>query len=179
MKTYVTLLRGINVSGQKKIKMADLKSLYEVLGFEEVVTYIQSGNVIFRSEVNNKKELNSSIVSAIEKNYGFIVPVLVLDVEELMEVFLNNPFILGGVDDVSRLHVTLLDEIPEGQLVDSLNSLKSGEDEFKIIENRIYINCPNGYGRTKFTNTLFERKLKVRATTRNWKTITKLVEMIR
>ncbi len=177
METYITLLRGINVSGQKKIKMTDLKTLYEKLGFQDVQTYIQSGNVVFKSAKNKKKVLRDNIEQEISKVYGFFVPVHVLEFSELKTVFINNPFVNNRKEDISKLHVTFLDDIPKNENISTLSGIQYADDEFVVDKTIIYVFCPNGYGRTKLNNNFFEKKLKTTATTRNWKTIGKLIEL--
>ena len=178
MEIYISILRGINVSGQKKIIMADLKGLYENLGFQDVQTYIQSGNVIFKSPKTEKSILKNKIETKISKQYGFSVPVQVLELQKLNKVFANNPFVNKRNEDISKLHVTFLEEVPEAEIRSEIMNIQSTSDEFIISGKVIYVFCPNGYGRTKLNNTFFEKKLKTSATTRNWKTISKLVELL-
>ena len=175
MKTYISLLRGINVSGHKKIAIADLKALYETLGFTNLVTYIQSGNVIFTAKVT--KNLEQIIEQAITKKYAFDVPVLIITPEELSRVIAKNPFLKDKTVDPEKLHVTFLSTKPVQELLDKLAPAHYLPDRFNIIGSTVYLSCPNGYGQTKLTNTFFENKLKVRATTRNWKTVKKLLEI--
>lgn len=177
METYISILRGINVSGQKKIKMVDLKTLYEKIGFQNIQTYIQSGNVIFNSEQTDKKGIVEKIQANISNQYGFLVPVQVFDYQEINEVFANNPFVNNRNEDISKLHVTVLEEIPQNEVLTGIMNVNSASDEFIIQGKVIYLFCPNGYGRTKLNNTFFEKKLKTTATTRNWKTISKMVEL--
>lgn len=171
---FISLLRGINVSGQKKIKMADLKVLYEHLGLANVITYIQSGNVIFESE-RKAENLVKLIETAIEKEYEFDVPIQVVAIDEMITIANNNPYLPN--DDISKLHLTLLEEAPDVQYLNKLVVDPKSDDEFKLIGRAIYLKCPNGYGRTKLTNTFFESKLKAKATTRNWKTVLKVIEL--
>jgi len=177
METYISILRGINVSGQKKIKMVDLKTLYKKIGFQDIQTYIQSGNVIFNSEQTDKKGIIEKIEEKISKQYGFTIPVRLLEIQELKEVFSNNPFLNNRNEDINKLHVTFLKEEPKSEYVKEITIIQSASDEFILKGKTIYVFCPNGYGRTKLTNTFFEKKLKTTATTRNWKTIGKLVEL--
>lgn len=174
MIAYLSFLRGINVSGQKLIKMADLKVLYEKLGLADVITYIQSGNVIFRSETYSS-ELERNIEQAIQKQYGFDVPVQVISLEELTMIANQNPFL--PADDISSLYVTLLEELPNQDLLQRIEDDPSNDDEFQVIGRAVYLHCPKGYGRTKLNNTFFESKLKQKATTRNWKTVLKVIEL--
>ncbi len=179
MLTYIALLRGINVSGHHKIKMTELKQLFLDLGYKEISTYIQSGNIIFKSNIKEPILIEDTIISAISKHFGHAIKVLILTKNELITVFNSNPFLEKNPSmDISKLHVTLLNKKPDLAGIPPIEELKeTGDDEFQIIENTIYLHCPNGYGNTKLNNNLFEKKLQVTATTRNWKTIGKLVEL--
>lgn len=177
MFVYISTLRGINVSGQKKVIMADLKALYENLGFENVTTYIQSGNVIFSSKVNSSAVLSKEIAGAIEGQYGFAVPITIRTREEIKKLIGGNPFLTRKNIDLSNLHVTFLESKPEPEQIKSLESIDSKGDEFSISGNEIYLYCPGGYGKTKLSNNFIESRLKQSATTRNWKTVNTLYEM--
>lgn len=178
MSTFVAILRGINVSGQKKIRMADLKVLFESLGFENVQTYIQSGNIVFNTAVKKtKKEIANNIEAAINNQYGFHVPTLILTEEELTRAVKKNPFINQEGIDLAKLHLTFLDSAPVLANLQKLEGIDFSPDEFIIDGLNIYVHCPNGYGRTKLSNNFFESKLKVTATTRNWKTVNTLLAM--
>jgi uncharacterized protein (DUF1697 family) len=178
MQTFISILRGINVSGQKKIQMTDIKTLYEELKFKEVTTYIQSGNIIFKT---NKKasdqSLSKKIEQAIYKKYNFSVPVIIRTVEEMKTVISVNPFIKESNIDTEKLHITFLAESPKQANVEGIKNLDYSPDKFFIIDKEVYLYCPNGYGITKLSNNFFENKLKVTATTRNWKTVNKLVTL--
>lgn len=174
---YISLLRGINVGGQKKILMKDLKALYENLGFENVVTYIQSGNVLFETKETAIETLEHQIADAIQKTYGFEVPVLVKTAASLQKIFEENDYVALHGDDISRLYFTLLGETPDPELVDALMAMDYQPEEFYITNDTVYFYCPIGYGKTKLTNNFFEKKLNVSATTRNYKTMKKLVEL--
>ncbi|WP_438710980.1 DUF1697 domain-containing protein [Aquimarina muelleri] len=180
MKTYIALLRGINVSGQKKIKMADLKSMLENLGFTSVTTYIQSGNVIFMNEEKNTKDLSAIIEKEILKKFSFDVPVLVLTREGLMDIYENNPYLdrikTEEIED-KKMYFTLLSTLPNFNGVQELLSNSYKPEEFEITDNTVYFFAANGYGKTKLNNNFFEKKLKSVATTRNLKTIVKLLEL--
>src|SRR5690349_15767045 len=112
METFISILRGINVSGQKKIQMTDLKELYESLTFKDVTPFIQSGNVIFKSKKSPDEKLAKKIEDAIHKRYGFDVPVIIRTVEEMQHTISANPFLQQKNIDVEKLHVTFLAEIP-------------------------------------------------------------------
>ena len=177
METYISILRGINVSGHKLIKMPELLKMYESLNFKKVKTYIQSGNVVFQDKKTNCKNLEEKISKQIANDFHFEVPVLVKEKSELITILQNNPFLDKRKEDVTKLHVTFLSKEPE---MDSLATIKAGNynnDEFILSGKTVYLFCPDGYGRTKLTNNFFENKLKVVATTRNWNTVNQLVEM--
>ncbi|MEJ2053956.1 MAG: DUF1697 domain-containing protein, partial [Calditrichaceae bacterium] len=174
---YISLVRGINVSGQKKIQMKDLKFLYESLNFEEVATYIQSGNVIFSSSETDASELAQRIENAINNKFGYEVFVILRSRDELEQAIENNPFIKRKDIDTSKLYVTFLKKLPADSKKDDFERIKKDSEEYDLVRKELYLYLPEGYGRTKLTNTYIERKLKVNATTRNWRTVNKLLEM--
>jgi uncharacterized protein (DUF1697 family) len=178
METYISLLRGINVSGQKKILMTELKLLYEKIAFTKVRTYIQSGNVIFSiAKKKDSKELAGMIAIALFEKYGFEVPVLVFTKKEIEEIVSHNPFLADEQKDRDKMHVTLLESLPGQEEINSLAGIESSPDLFSRVGKAVYLFCPNGYGNTKLNNNFFEKKLKQKATTRNWKTMTILNEL--
>jgi len=178
MTTFISILRGINVSGQKKILMADLKSLYDQLGFNDVTTFIQSGNVIFKSKKKGSDQaVAKAIGQAILKKYKFKVPIIIRTAEEMQKVISENPFPKQKGINIEKLHVTFLAEVPDKAQVISISHLDFSPDKFIIAGKEVYLYTPGGYGITKLSNNFFENKLKVTATTRNWKTVNKLAEL--
>lgn len=176
--TYISILRGINVSGQKKILMADLKTLYETLKFTDVTTYIQSGNVVFRADKKTAgAEPARKIEQAISKKYTFDVPVIVRTSDEMKKAVASNPFVKDKKIDVDKLHVTFLSDVPEEINLENIKKIEFPPDRFVIIDKEIFLHCPKSYGETKLSNKFFESKLKVTATTRNWKTVHTLADM--
>ena len=172
------MLRGINVSGQKKILMADLKKLYEGLGFKDVVTYIQSGNVLFKtSGKSTDVQLGKKIHEALKKQYSFEVPIIIRTLEEMHTVQKDNPFLKKKGVNMERLYVTFLSEEAPPDLIEKIMTFEHPTDEFVIIGKEVYLYCPGGYGETKLSNNFFESKLKVVATTRNWNTVNILTGM--
>lgn len=175
---YISILRGINVSGQKKIKMIGLMSLYENLGFENVTTYIQSGNVIFDSKEKNKAILKSKIEKAIENNYKFYVPVEIRTNHEISKIIEECPF--GSVDLVengTKVLLTFLSSTPEKSNINDLLKYVNSPEQLVVKGKEAYLYCPNGYGKSKLSNNFIEKKLGVDATTRNWKSVHKLYEL--
>lgn len=178
METFISILRGINVSGHKKILMADLKELYSSLGFIDCLTYIQSGNVIFKTEKKSVcTDLAIKIENAILAKYKFEVPVLVLKPKELAIALELNPFLHRAGIDPEKLYFTFLANLSATDLIEKIDATVYVPDEFLIIKQTIYLHCPGGYGNTKLSNAFFENKLKVKATTRNLKTVNTLLKM--
>lgn len=170
---YVAILRGINVGGKRKILMTDLKQLFLNLGFTNVRTYIQSGNVIFES--NSSQNLSTIIESAILGKFDFTVPVIVKSHETLSSIIDNSPF---NLKDASQHYVSYLKEVPSLDLTETFNENSFDPDQFLISDHAVYIFCNTKYSNTKLTNTFIEKKLKVTTTTRNWKTTLKIQELL-
>jgi len=176
MQTFISILRGINVSGQKKILMSDLKKIFENMNFINVTTYIQSGNVVFKTDTELADiELAKSIESVIYKHYDFNVPVIIRNSEEFRKIVETNPFLKEKNINPEKLHVTFLSEnAANNNLIEAFDY---SPDRFTIIEKEVFLYIPESYGETKLSNKFFESKLKVTATTRNWKTVNKLNEI--
>ncbi len=170
MTRYIVLLRGINVSGKNKLPMAELRELLSKLKFENVQTYIQSGNIILDSS-ETKEVVCQKIKEGIADQFGYDVPVLARTVEEWKKIIDKNPY---SLNTEKSLHFTFLDKTPEKTNI-TINAYES--DEYTIIKDVVYLFCLGGYGNTKLSNNLFEKKLNVRASTRNYRTTLKLLEM--
>ncbi len=175
MNRKIAILRGINVGGKRKILMTDLKVLCEKLGWNDVKTYIQSGNLIFNSN-KQSSELENTLESAIAEKFGFDVPVIVRSLKELQASIDKNPFI-DKAADVNQLHLTFLKEKPTHENLEKTLTYNYEPDKFKIDEKDVFILCKRKYHQSKLTNNFFYNKLKVGATTRNWKTVLKLIEL--
>ncbi len=174
---YVAMLRGINVGGQKIVKMENLRSSFEALGFRGVRTYVQSGNVIFETAKASPNHLAKSIEGKILSDFRFSVPLVLRTSDEMKKIVNDNPFLKERGIDHSKLHITFLSELPAEAALGKLDGLNTDLEQFRIKGREVYLYCPNGYGRTRLSNATFEKLLSVRATTRNWKTVTTLVEM--
>jgi uncharacterized protein (DUF1697 family) len=177
--THIALLRGINVGGHKIIKMDQLRKAFEELGFEGVSTYVQSGNVVFRSPKKASADLSRKIEEMLLRRFNMSVPVIVRTAREVDDVLRNNPFLKERGLDVSRLHVTFLSHTPQKAAVKGLAAIAAGPDRFHCRGQEIYLHCPNGFGGTKLSINAFEKVLAVGATTRNWNTVNTLYEMAR
>lgn len=178
MSAFVSMLRGINVGGQKQIRMQTLRGIYEELGFTRVRSYVQSGNVIFESMEQDPSFLMKQIESRIELKCGFPVPVFIRQVHELGRILTGNPFIIDRNEDTSKLHVTFLYQAPPDTVWSKLVTPSDAPDEFAQGEMAIYLYCPNGYGKTRLSNSFFEQKLGVLVTTRNWNTVNALYDLV-
>jgi uncharacterized protein (DUF1697 family) len=175
MTTYIAFLRGINVSGQKIIKMAALKKMFEAMGFKNVRTYIQSGNVAFESPAVNAETLCKKIENGLQAALGYRVSTAIRTEKEIEDIIKNNPFKKEIARDDVRLYVTMLSAVPEGDKVKELESTESETDEFRFKNREIYILCREGYAETVFSNNFIEKKLGVKATSRNWNTMNKIL----
>lgn len=174
MNRYLALLRGINVSGQRKVPMSDLRHLLSNAGLQHVETYIQSGNVIFQSEILEQSKLQLVIEEAIRNQFGFEVPVLVKTPTELKQVFDDCPFPKHKKEES---YFMMLFSKPEPELVKEVSKLSYSGEEFYVENNCVYFYSSVVYGNAKFNNNFFEKKLNVTATARNYKTMVKLLSL--
>ncbi|MDT0602603.1 DUF1697 domain-containing protein [Thalassotalea castellviae] len=179
MQKYIAFLRGINVSGQKKINMADLVKLCQRIGFNHVSTYIQSGNICFSHANNDKQYLINHLQVEIKQQYGFDVPVIILTKDELDEAYRNLPFKQIDIENQgNQVLLSFLNEQPQKDKIDQLLAYVNPPEKLTIADQIIYLHCPNGYGKSKLSNNFIENKLKLVATTRNLKTINKLISIL-
>jgi uncharacterized protein (DUF1697 family) len=177
MSVYISLLRGINVGSQKMIRMETLRGIYQGLDLTQVSTYLQSGNVVFESPAADPSRLAKRIEGAIEQALGYHVPVFIRLPAQLQQILANNPFLNDRHEDPSKLHVSFLYHTPSEPWWSELVPPRDIADEFARGELAIYLFCPNGYGKTRLSNSFFERKLGMPVTTRNWNTVNMLYGM--
>jgi uncharacterized protein (DUF1697 family) len=177
MPSWVALLRGINVGGQKAVSMERLRGSFAAMGCSDVKTYVQSGNVVFATAPDTHDALTRKIEEGIRRDFGFSVIVILRTAKELQKIVKTNPFPSEEGIEPAKLHVTFLAKAPNKAALKNLEKLATSPDRFRLIGREIYLYCPEGYGRTKLSNNAFEKKLSVAATTRNWKTTTALCEM--
>ncbi len=176
-QTYISLLRGINVSGQNSIRMRELKALYEKMGFSQVYTYLQSGNLTFRYKTSSPCDLEGKITGAIRQAFGYEIPVLMLTAEKLGRIIKQNPLVsLPGINR-SFLHVTFLATPPVTPYHQAIEQQKADGEAIAFSDEAVYLYCPHGYGKTRLTNNFLESRLKVMATTRNWNTVEQLMTL--
>ena len=171
-------MRGVNVTGHNTIKMEVLRGLCQGLGFRNVETYVQSGNIVFQALLENPEAISKRIGETVLRSFGFDTPVIVRTSKEMRNVIGNNPFLKEKGIDSSKLHVTFLSETAQKGSEKKLETLATNPDRFYPASHEIYLYCPGGYGRTRLSNNAIEKALSVEATTRNWKTTNTLFEMV-
>jgi uncharacterized protein (DUF1697 family) len=176
-RKYVALLRGINVAGKNMLPMQDLANIFRDSGCTGVSTFINSGNVIFSAGPDAETTLPDQISQHIEDSFGYRIPVVLRNREELQRAIAANPFLIPGVDE-KALHVYFLRDNPGAAAIASLDPERSLPDTFAVVGGEIYLNLPNGMARTKLTNAWFDSKLKTVSTARNWNTTQKLLELL-
>lgn len=177
MKTHLALLRGINVSGHNMIKMDALKTALENIGFQNVVTYIQSGNVFVDSEEENGASVAFTIKQEIFKVFGHEVPIVVIGKDDLTACFNNSPYINEPEADLKKLYVAFISKELNASAMNELKISQFKPDEASIDGSRIYIKYAVGAGKTRLDQKYIEKKLNVTATIRNWNTVTNLLSM--
>lgn len=173
MKTYIALLKGINVGGHKKVPMAELCNLLAKSGFQNVQTYIQSGNVVFQSSEEIKK-LEIKIQNTLSSHFGFDVSVIVKTRNELQTILDACPF---ENDKKENSYFIMLNKIPDAKMIDEVNKISYENEEIIIKNNCLYFYCSKGFGQSKFNMNTYERKLKVIGTARNYNTMVKLLSL--
>jgi uncharacterized protein (DUF1697 family) len=176
MPRYVALLRSVNVAGHGRLAITELRESFANLGYDDVVTYIQTGNVLFSTSSKSEKAIVETIERQLAEDFGDAPAVLVRTVSELRRVGAASPYAKGGADP-ARHHVTFLASAPKPAVLQGLELPKSGKDELVVDGREVYVHTPNGYAETKYTGTFLERRLGVVSTTRNWNTVTKLCEL--
>jgi len=177
MPIYISLLRGINVGGHKKIKMDPLRATFQTLGFESVKTYIQSGNVVFKSGKTSTSVLSRKIEEKILSDFGFAVSVVSRAAGEVARTIANNPFLKERGIDPERLHVMFLSEAPAPAALKKLADLTAAPDQCRPLGKEIYFYLPNGASQSVLMKSPVDRILAVVTTTRNWRTVNSLHQM--
>jgi uncharacterized protein (DUF1697 family) len=177
MKTHLALLRGINVSGHNMIKMDTLKNLLENAGFQNVRTYIQTGNVFIDSEEDQAASVGFKIKQEIFKVLGLDVPVVMISKSDLQACFINNSFVMEKECDFKKLYVAFVSKELQGSAINDLKISQFKPDEAQIDGNRIYIKYAIGAVNTRLDQKYIEKKLNVIATIRNWNTVINLLAL--
>ena len=178
MTACVSLFRGINVGGNRIVPMNELKSLHEALGFRDVATYIQSGNVVFSSDETDPAQLARQIEEGFAKRFGFHSQVMVRTSVELEEIIASNPFQNQPEKESKWVLVLFLATRPESTALEDLQKSYSGPEEMYLTGQELFVYYAGGVGRSKLTLPLIEKKLKTVGTGRNWNTVLRLREMM-
>ncbi|MBW2960899.1 DUF1697 domain-containing protein [Mesonia aestuariivivens] len=174
---YIALLRGINVGGKRKLKMADLRESVLKIGFTEVSTYIQSGNLFFTSEEKSSAILEEKLTQHLLEEYTYEIPVIIRTAEEIEKTITENPF--PEAEDFKQLHLIFLKEKSTKEAVENFKELKFSTEEFKVENQHLYVNYIDGVRNSKLSTTLIEKKLNTKATARNWKTTLKISSLLK
>jgi uncharacterized protein (DUF1697 family) len=174
---FVALLRGINVGGQKSVKMALLAELFRSMRFTSVDTYLQSGNVVFQALAANAQLLGQMIERTLLNKLGFEVKIILRTSDEIEQLIKANPLLRTAGEQQEKLHVTFLQVAPSDTVLARFVLQKAGDEAYDIKGKEVYLYCPNGYGKTKMSNQAIEKILKIPATTRNWNTVSALFAM--
>ena len=179
MPIYIALLRGINVGPTKRIKMDDLRKSLEWLGFEQIKTYIQSGNVVFKAGKISRAALTKKIEGRITRDFGFSVSVIVRTSAEWREAIDSNPFLKQRGIDLEKLHVTFLADAPATSALKKLADFTLAPDQSNCIGRQVYLYLPNGFSKSSLWKVPWEKALAVGTTTRNWRTVNAIHQMCR
>jgi uncharacterized protein (DUF1697 family) len=178
MNTYISMLRGINVGGHTQVSMAALKDVYSTLGFKNIRTYLQSGNVLFECSALQTASLADAIEAGLKTALGMNIAVVLRTPGDYQRLIESNPFLHGRQADPASLHVTFLKQAPSDLQAGQRLAPPGSVDEYILLGQDVFLFCPNGYGKTRLSNAFFERKLGTPATTRNWKTVLALHHMV-
>ena len=174
MPIYISMLRGINVGGNKRIKMEKLRDSFEALGFEQVKTYIQSGNVVFKAGKTSSAALSERIENRILGDFSFSVSVISRTADEIANIIKNNPFVNQPGIDPEKLHVAFLSEAPAPPALNKLAQLTLKPDQSRCLGRELYLYFPNGVSGSSLWKHPLDGVLSVVTTTRNWKTVNSL-----
>lgn len=175
-RAYVALLRGINVGGRNKLSMRELTAMFVGMGCDDVRTYIQSGNVVFRAPSALAKGIPARLTDAIAASHGYQIPVVMRTASDFDRVVRGNPFVAAGADP-AKLHVGFLAAAPEPARIARLDPDRSPPDVFDVRGEEVYLHFPAGVARSKLDNAYFDRTLNTVCTIRNWRTVRRLQEM--
>jgi uncharacterized protein (DUF1697 family) len=177
MPIYISMLRGINVGGHKRIKMDKLRNSLEALGFEQVKTYIQSGNVVFKADKLSPAALSRKIEERILSDFGFSASVISRTADEIANAIKNNPFLNQSGIDPEKLHIAFLSDVPAPSALSKLATLTLKPDQSRCLGKEVYLYFPNGVSGSSLWKHPLDGVLSVVTTTRNWKTVNSLHQM--
>jgi uncharacterized protein (DUF1697 family) len=177
MARYIVLLRGINVGGNKRIKMAELRDALSVVGLEDSKTLLQSGNVVVDSNADTPA-LVDIVETTIESTFGFQSTVIVRTADEFRSLLADHPFTSGQIEDPRFAHVGFCRDEPDRDGFEALQEAHEGPEEMKLVRRELFVYYPEGSGRSKLTNSVIEKHLGTPTTSRNWNTVEKLAAIL-
>lgn len=177
MGVVIGFLRAVNLAGHNRVSIADLRALCESLGLQDPQTYVQSGNVLFRTKSRDLVTLRRRLETAMERSFSFPVKVMLRTTEELRGIVARNPFAGRPGLEPAKLVVSFLADAPAAQACENFLKIKVGPEELRVSRREAYIYYTNGQGRSKLSAALMERTLGIPGTIRNWNTVTKLLAM--
>ena len=173
---YAAFLRAVNVGG-RVVKMDELKKLFQLPGISNISSYIQSGNLIFDAKETDVTKLQIKIEKSLFIALQYEVKVFLVTLPRLDLIIKQVPY--NGLSETQQLYVTFLNEVPDAKLMQPLNALQTATELFTLVDTQLYLCVEKGtYGNSQFSNTFFEKKLKVKATTRNWNTMLKMQQLL-
>ena len=173
---YLALLRGINVGGNTKVPMPELKGIFEEIGFTSVVTYINSGNVAFDTRKATESKLTEKLENAVEARFGKAIAVIVREQRDIDRVLQNNPF-QGEYESHKEMHVLFLKEVLQNETVSSLNAAAKGGERSAVSGREIYCHLPAGVADSLLGKGFLDKKLRIVFTGRNWRTVERLATL--
>lgn len=179
MSVFISLLRGINVGGHKKLKMASLKGLYESLGLHQTQTVLQSGNAIFRADSTEARAIVSQIEDGILQHFGFESRVILRTPEQLMTITADPVFSIEERETPNRCLVMFTEQPPMPDTVSGFLQAHKGSEIVRFRGDEVYAYYPNGAGQSKLSNNALEKSLNITGTARNWNTINRLADLVR
>jgi len=177
MPVLISMLRAVNVGGHSVIKMETLRQLYQALKFEHPQTYLQSGNVIFKTSERNPDLVAKRIQQAIEKKFAYRTEIIVRTTAELRSIFARNPFAKRLDVQRNKLLVSFLAADPRKEGRENLRKEKFYPEELHVADRELYIYFPNGAGKSKLPWPRIDKILQTRGTCRNWNSVTKILEL--
>ena len=177
MKTYIALLRGINVAGQNMVPMSDLRDMIAKLGYQEPRSLLQSGNLLFRAGERTTGQLERELEAQAAKRLGLETQFFVRSAQEWETIVARNPFRKEAESDPGHLILMCLKSAPKPEDVRALEESNPGRERIHAVGTQAYIVYPDGVGRSKLTNALIDKKLDTRCTGRNWNTVLKLLDL--
>ncbi len=177
MTTYVALLRAVNLGGRSQVAMSDLRHLLSGLGFDDVQSLLQSGNLVFKTDAGTGAKLEAKLEAETQKRLRLKTAFFVRTAQEIDAVIAGNPFPAEAQRDPSHLLIVFLKDAPQGNAVEALRAAIKGPELVQAKGKHAYTVYPAGIGRSRLTNAVIEAKLGIQGTGRNWNTVLRLAAL--